>query len=108
MVIRDRLDPSMKSFDPRSNQLRRVFMLNATKTTGAAIAAAAALLFSTLTISTASAEEAKIECKGVNSCKGQSACKSATNECKGMNSCKGQGFLELTKKECDAAKAKAK
>src|SRR5258708_5343592 len=95
MVIRDRLDPSMKSFDPRSNQLRRVFMLNATKTTGAAIATAAALLFSTLTISTASAEEAKIECKGVNSCKG-------------MNSCKGQGFLELTQKECDAAKAKAK
>ncbi len=73
----------MKSIDPLSKQLRRVF-------------------------STASAEEAKIECKGVNSCKGQSACKSATNECKGMNSCKGQGFLELTQKECDAAKAKAK
>jgi hypothetical protein len=43
-------------------------MLNARKTTGAAIATAAALLFSTLTISTASAEEAKIECTGVNSC----------------------------------------
>jgi uncharacterized membrane protein len=83
-------------------------MLNVTKTTGAAIATAAAMLFSSLAISAASAEEAKVECMGVNSCKGQSACKSANNACKGMNSCKGQGFLELTKKECDAAKAKAK
>ena len=83
-------------------------MLNVTKTTGAAIATAAALLFSSLAISGASAEEAKVECMGVNSCKGQSACKSANNACKGMNSCKGHGFLELTKKDCDAAKAKAK
>jgi hypothetical protein len=83
-------------------------MLNVTKTTGAAIATAAAMLFSSLAISAASAEEAKVQCTGVNSCKGQSACKSANNACKGMNSCKGQGFLELTKKECDAAKAKAK
>jgi hypothetical protein len=83
-------------------------MLNVTKTTGAAIATAAAMLFTSLAISTASAEEAKVECMGVNSCKGQSACKSANNACKGMNSCKGQGFLELTKKECDAAKAKTK
>ena len=83
-------------------------MLNVTKTTGAAIATAAAMLFGSLAISTASAAEAKVECTGINSCKGQSACKSANNACKGMNSCKGQGFLELTKKECDAAKAKAK
>jgi hypothetical protein len=83
-------------------------MLIVTKTTGAAIATAAALLFSTLATGTASAEEAKVQCTGVNSCKGQSACKSANNSCKGMNSCKGQGFLELTKKECDAAKAAAK
>jgi hypothetical protein len=83
-------------------------MLNVTKTTGAAIATAAAMLFNSLAISSAGAEEAKIECMGVNSCKGQSACKSSHNACKGMNSCKGQGFLELTKKECDAAKAKVK
>jgi hypothetical protein len=83
-------------------------MLTVTKTTSAAMATAAALLFGTIAISTASAEEAKIQCTGVNSCKGQSACKSASNSCKGMNSCKGQGFLELTKKDCDAAKAKAK
>lgn len=78
-----------------------------TRATGAAIATAAALLFGTLAVSTASAaEEAKVQCTGVNSCKGQSACKSASNACKGQNSCKGQGFVELTQKDCDAAKAK--
>jgi hypothetical protein len=78
------------------------------KASGMAIAAAAALLFSTLSMSSARADEAKIKCTGVNSCKGQSSCKSAKNSCKGMNSCKGQGFLEMTKAQCDAAKAKAK
>ncbi len=76
---------------------------------GVAIATAAAMLFATALVGTASAAEAgKVQCVGVNSCKGQSACKSAKNECKGMNSCKGQGFLELTKAECTAAKAKMK
>ena len=78
------------------------------KTSGMAIAAAAALLFSTLGTTAAQAEEAKIKCTGVNSCKGQSSCKSAKNSCKGMNSCKGQGFVEMTRARCDAAKAKAK
>ena len=83
--------------------------MNATKASGAAIATAAALLFGTLAIGTANAaEEAKVHCNGINSCKGQSACKTANNSCKGMNSCKGQGFVELTQKECDAAKAKMK
>ena len=76
------------------------------KTGGAAIATAAAVLFGTLALQTAGADEAKIKCTGVNSCKGQSSCKSAKNSCKGMNSCKGTGFLELSKKDCDAAKAK--
>jgi hypothetical protein len=75
---------------------------------GAAIAAAAALLFSVAPISSASADEAKIHCQGVNACKGQSACKSANNACKGQNSCKGKGFKEMTQKECDAAKAEQK
>ncbi|HUN26214.1 MAG TPA: hypothetical protein VMU67_07900 [Steroidobacteraceae bacterium] len=75
---------------------------------GAAIATAAALLFGALTVSTASAAAATVKCVGVNSCKGQSACKSAQHACKGMNSCKGQGFLQLTKAQCNAAKAKAK
>jgi hypothetical protein len=75
---------------------------------GVALAAAAAVMFSTVAVSTASADEAKIKCSGVNSCKGQSACKSANNACKGQNSCKGKGFVEMSKADCDAAKAKAK
>ena len=77
------------------------------KASGAAIATAAALLFGTLTATTASgAEEAKVKCEGVNSCKGHSQCATATNACQGQNSCKGKGYLSLTKSECDAAKAK--
>ena len=83
-------------------------MTIANKASGAAIATAAALLFSTLAVGTASAEDAKIHCTGVNSCKGQSACKSGNHSCKGMNSCKGQGFLELTKQQCETAKAEMK
>jgi hypothetical protein len=76
---------------------------------GVAIATAAAMLFGTALVNTAAAAEAgKVQCTGVNSCKGQSACKTAKNECKGMNSCKGEGFLELTQKECTAAQAKMK
>jgi hypothetical protein len=82
--------------------------MKTSKAGGVAIATAAALLFGSLAASTASADEAKIKCTGVNSCKGQSSCKSAKNSCKGMNSCKGQGFVEMTKASCDAAKAKAK
>ncbi len=75
---------------------------------GAAIATAAALLFNIATITTASADEAKMHCTGVNACKGQSSCKSASNACKGQNSCKGQGFKEMTQKDCEAAKAAQK
>jgi hypothetical protein len=83
-------------------------MKTTNKLGGAAVATAAALLFSTLTVSAARADEAKMKCMGVNACKGQSACKSAQHACKGMNSCKGQGSVEMTKAECNAAQAKAK
>jgi len=76
------------------------------RTSGAGLATAAALLFGSAALSVASAEEAKIHCDGVNSCKGMSDCHTANNSCKGQNSCMGQGFLEMTKSECDAAKAK--
>lgn len=81
-------------------------MNSSIKASGAAIATAAALLFGTLTATTASgAEEAKVKCVGVNSCKGHSACATAQNACQGQNSCKGKGYLTLTQAECDAAKA---
>ncbi len=80
------------------------------KTPGVAVATAAAMLFgSTLVGSVSSASEgSKIHCLGVNSCKGQSACKSANNACKGQNSCKGKGFLEMTKQQCADAQKQAK
>jgi hypothetical protein len=76
--------------------------------TGMAVATAAALLFARLPAQTASAAEATLSCFGVNTCKGQSACKSARNDCKGQNACKGLGFVELTKQDCAATKAKTK
>jgi uncharacterized membrane protein len=79
--------------------------MNSRILSGVALAAAAAVMFSTVPASTARADEAKVKCEGVNSCKGHSACKSAKNSCKGQNACKGQGFLEMTKADCDKAKA---
>lgn len=44
-----------------------------------------------------------VHCYGVNTCKGQSDCKTAHNDCKGMNSCKGHGFKSMTAQACEAA-----
>jgi uncharacterized membrane protein len=82
--------------------------MNSKSLSRVALAAAAAVMFSTVAMTTASADDAKVKCSGVNSCKGQSACKSANNACKGQNSCKGTGFKMMTQADCDAAKAKAK
>ena len=42
----------------------------------------------------------KVHCYGINSCKSNTDCKTATNECKGQNSCKAKGFKAATAKEC--------
>jgi hypothetical protein len=81
-------------------------MKSVTKASGAAIATAAAMLFNTVAVTSAHAEDAKVKCEGVNSCKGKSACATAQNSCQGQNGCKGHGYLMLSKAECDAAKAK--
>jgi hypothetical protein len=81
--------------------------MTAGKTSRMALAAAAAVLFASVSVNAGAAEEGKVKCEGVNACKGQSACKTAKNACKGQNACKHAGFLELTKAECEAAKAKA-
>jgi hypothetical protein len=76
------------------------------KITGTALAMAAASMFASGVVMAPlahAAEEAKIHCVGINTCKGQSDCKTAKNECKGKNSCKGQGFLGKTAAECKAA-----
>jgi hypothetical protein len=78
------------------------------KLTGAAIAAAAAGLFAMGHAAPVLADEAgKMQCEGVNSCKGKGDCKGAKNSCKGENSCKGQGFKEMSKADCEKAKADA-
>jgi uncharacterized membrane protein len=46
--------------------------------------------------------QATAPCFGVNSCKGQSDCKSGSHACKGQNSCKSQGFKDLTAQQCSA------
>ncbi len=83
--------------------------MHVNKLSSTALAAAAAMLFSSgfATVSVA-ADAAKVHCSGVNSCKGTSECKSAKNSCKGMNSCKGTGWVAMTQAECDAAKTKSK
>jgi uncharacterized membrane protein len=73
--------------------------------TAARLATAAALIaLSGAAITTpAFAEDQTVHCFGVNSCKGQSDCKSGNHDCKGQNSCKGQGFKAETAKACTAA-----
>lgn len=42
-----------------------------------------------------------IACYGINSCKGQTACKTTGNQCKGLNSCKGKGMsITESNKSC--------
>ena len=43
---------------------------------------------------------AKIKCMGINECKGQGACDTATHSCAGQNECKGKGWILATETEC--------
>jgi len=73
-----------------------------TKTTGLALAIAAASMIgcvNTAETKTSSAEEL-VHCYGVNKCGGHNDCKTASNACKGQASCKGQGFVAVTEKAC--------
>ena len=83
--------------------------MKVTKTSGVALAAAAAaLLIGGNIVPSASAQtEEKVKCYGVNACKGHGSCATANNACKGKNACKGQGFLELTKDKCTEKGGKA-
>jgi len=78
--------------------------MNPKKTTGVAMAMAAAGLFSIAPMSATMAdsmEGGKVHCYGINACKGKNDCKTANNSCKGKSSCKGKGFLNVSsEKEC--------
>jgi len=43
---------------------------------------------------------AKIECHGVNTCKGTGECGGLDHSCSGQNACKGQGWISLTPADC--------
>ena len=60
-------------------------------TSSLTLAAAAAAMFALAPVTASAADEVK--CIGANTCKGQSACKTATSECKGLNDCGGKGFI---------------
>jgi uncharacterized membrane protein len=77
-------------------------MKTSNNSTGILMATAVAALFMSGAVLAAegSAEEAKVHCAGINSCKGTSECKTGTNECKGKNACSGKGFISTTEKEC--------
>jgi hypothetical protein len=70
---------------------------------GAMLATAVALMFTGGAMAADSAGSssapAQVKCVGGNSCKGQSACKSASNSCMGQNSCKGKGYVLTTSAE---------
>ena len=70
---------------------------------GATLAAAAATLFlagAVVSTGSAPANAAMGKCMAANACKGQSACKGASNSCKGLNACKGTGFSMSTPAKC--------
>ena len=86
----------------------------ASKLTGVSMAAAAATLLlagcsgsgysaaKTDMAQNKTASAAKVKCSGINSCKGKSACATASSACQGQNSCKGKGWIKATKAECSA------
>ena len=75
---------------------------------GAILATAVALAFTASAVNAADAaspstQPAQLKCLGANACKGQSACKTATNDCQGKNSCKGKGYvITADAKSCEA------
>ncbi len=81
-------------------------MTSIRKITGAALAATAAamLLGGAVGLTATPSSADSVQCSGVNACKGQGSCKSASNSCKGQNACKGQGWVEQSSAEaCTAA-----
>jgi len=69
----------------------------------ALVSATAALMLTGMTatsIVNATPKAAEVKCSGINSCKGKSACATATTACAGQNSCKGKGWIKSSAKDC--------
>ena len=71
------------------------------RSTGIALAVAAAGMFASVPAITMAGSDSKVHCYGVNKCKGHNDCKSAENACKGKSACKGKGFVSVSKEACD-------
>lgn len=86
-------------------------MSSSTPKSGYALAAAAAALFASGAYAAGNdhdhgdhgEQEAKVQCLGVNACKGTSVCATAHNACTGQNACKGQGLSMMTPSKCEDA-----
>jgi uncharacterized membrane protein len=83
--------------------------MNASKLSLGLASAAAAIALATIAQAADTAAPVKgksihakddVHCFGVNSCKGQSDCHTATNDCKTLNSCKGTGFKTMSASRC--------
>jgi len=49
----------------------------------------------------ASADDSgKVNCYGVNKCKGTGSCGGKGHSCAGENACRGQGYLKIDKETC--------
>ncbi len=81
---------------------------NTATLSGLSLALTAAALFAVAPIARAdtTGSSAMGHCMGANACKGQGACKTASNACKGQNACKGKGFTVTTAAQCKAAGAR--
>ena len=80
--------------------------MNQKKIISAVVAGLMGAAVSGLALAEMKASEGKVECYGVNKCKGQGACGGNGASCAGTNSCKGKGWIELTKEECAKRKGK--
>lgn len=77
------------------------FMIKKTKLAGAVLAITAASVFALTPVASVAMGKHKVNCYGVNGCKGKSKCKTPDNACKGRNACKGKGVMPMSKKMCD-------
>jgi hypothetical protein len=76
-------------------------MISRRKFSGFALAGTAAGLFASAPGQALAGSESKVQCWGVNACKGKSDCKTPDSECTGKNSCKGQGYVKMSRSACE-------
>ncbi len=93
--------PRRRAFNTNKHYEDLLTMDKAKRRSAFTIATAAAGLFAAATPGISTAEEANVQCYGVNACKGKSSCKTPGSACKGQNACKGQGFVSVSRGVCE-------